>query len=140
MGKVGKPKNCHYPNCFECSYRDCRYSRLEESDRILQNLLDEEIKNEYTPREVLLRRESQKIYEKTEKARERQKRYEQTEKGKARQKKYSQSKKGKENEKRKRQKAIESGKNAERCRRYYQRKKQQKLEMTNTIVEQECHL
>lgn len=27
-----KPKNCTYPDCFSCLYKDCRYDRLEVED------------------------------------------------------------------------------------------------------------
>lgn len=27
-----KPKNCTYPDCFNCPYKDCRYDRLEVED------------------------------------------------------------------------------------------------------------
>lgn len=27
-----KPKNCTYPDCFACPYKDCRYDRLEVED------------------------------------------------------------------------------------------------------------
>lgn len=46
-----------------------------------------------------------------------------TEGVKRRQERYRRSEKGKENERRKMQRAIESGKNAERCRRYRERKR-----------------
>lgn len=46
--------------------------------------------------------------------------------GKFTQKRYRQSEKGKATSKRQMQKKIESGKNAEACRRYYQRKKERK--------------
>lgn len=49
--------------------------------------------------------------------------YNNSDKGKERQKRYNNSPKGKERSKRASQKAVESGKNAERCRKYYWRKK-----------------
>lgn len=55
-------------------------------------------------------------------------RYNHSDKGKERLKKYEQSDKGKERQKRKQQKDIASGKNAERCKRYYQRKKARMLD------------
>lgn len=80
-------------------------------------------------------------YQRTDKFKRSQVRYRNSDKGKeviARyrksqsyneaQKKYQQSEKGKENERRKRQRKIDSGKNAEYCRRYYYRKKLKALE------------
>ena len=29
---MDKPKNCTYPDCFNCPYKDCRYDRLEVED------------------------------------------------------------------------------------------------------------
>jgi len=60
----------------------------------------------------------------TEKGKETLRRYNASEKGKARHKRYMQSEKGKELARRRSQKAVASGKNAERCRAYYQRKKE----------------
>lgn len=50
-------------------------------------------------------------------------RYNHSDKGKARAVRYNNSPKGKERSRRASQKDIESGKNAERCRKYYWRKK-----------------
>lgn len=61
--------------------------------------------NDATPRQVTLF-----LYNQSDKGKERSRRYEKSEKGKAR-------------AKRRQQKAIASGKNAERCRKYYWRKK-----------------
>ena len=61
-----------------------------------------------------------------------QDKYNHSEKGKARLKRYYESDKGKENERRKRQRNVENGRNAERCRRYRERKKLQK-NLTGTM-------
>ena len=66
-------------------------------------------------------------YEHSRKGKESEKRYNSSEKGRERQRRYSKTEKGKETEKRKSKKRIESGKNAERCRIYYQKKKMQKI-------------
>lgn len=131
-----KPKNCNYPNCFDCPYTDCRYERVEHADIVAQDKFDKSL--EVVEPEILARRkrqkkyiesqkgkDSQKKYSESEKGRERQKKYIQSAKGKEAQKRYRQSEKGKENEKRKSQKRISSGKNAEYCRRYYYKKKMQ---------------
>ena len=72
-------------------------------------------------------KEAVKKYEQSEKRREYLKEYAKTESCKAAQKKYKQSEKGKAARKRIDQKRIESGKNAERCRAYYYRRKQKML-------------
>lgn len=53
--------------------------------------------------------------------------YNHSDKGKARAKRYDQSDKGKARAKRRTQKDIASGKNAERCRAYYYRKKAKEI-------------
>jgi len=52
--------------------------------------------------------------------------YNHSDKGKARAERYNKSDKGKARYKRKQQKDIASGENAERCRRYYYKKKAEK--------------
>lgn len=151
MGK-GKPKYCCYPNCSSCTLKDCIYNELEYEDIQEQNELDREIRRERLSDEDKSRIKRQKKYFKTEKGKEALKRYSQSQKGKAKQKKYNDSLKGKESRKRyensekgkasrkryensekgketarrKTKKLIESGKNAERCRAYYYRKKAQR--------------
>lgn len=51
--------------------------------------------------------------------------YNHSEKGKAREEKYAKSEKGRDNNRRKMQRKIASGKNAEACRRYRERRKMQ---------------
>lgn len=138
-----KPQKCCYPNCFECSYSDCRYNGLEYSEIKLQDEFDKSL--ELVEPEITLRRKRQSKYSKSDKGKERlrkyarsdkgklvAKRYMQSEKGKALQKRYLESEKGKAMQKRKAEKRIESGKNAEYCRRYYLRKKE-KMANANTI-------
>ena len=107
-----KPKKCCYPDCFNCVYKDCRYSGSEYDDVVRQNEFDREL--EVVEPSVRLRRARQSKYAKTDK-------------GIARYERYIQSDKGKEMLKRKQKKSIESGKNAECCRRYYQKMKAKKL-------------
>lgn len=40
--KTRKPKNCAYPNCQECVYKDCIYDRLEVEDYTESNKRDYE--------------------------------------------------------------------------------------------------
>jgi phage protein D len=68
-------------------------------------------------------KETQDKYNHSEKGRARSEKYEKSEKGKARAERYAKSEKGKANARRKTQRDIASGKNAERCRRYWLRKK-----------------
>ena len=65
------------------------------------------------------------------------KKYEASDKGKERSMRYRKSEKGKENEKRKRKKKVESGKNAEYCRRYYQKHKEEILRKKREARERE---
>ncbi len=133
-----KPKYCVYPNCLKCTYADCVYSKLEMTDIIAQDKFDKEL--EIIEPEILRLRERQKRYfssekgkktieryHKTEKYKESQRRYNDSEKGVERIKRYLNTEKGKECLKRKNKKRIESGKNAEYCRRYYQKMKAKKL-------------
>lgn len=109
-----RPKDCCYPDCLHCPYPDCCYDELEYYDIVEQDKFDKEL--EVVEPEVLRMRKSQQKYFKSDK-------------GKQALKRYAQSEKGKEAFKRKNKKNIESGKNAEYCRRYYQRKKARILEL-----------
>lgn len=133
-----KPKYCIYPDCLNCTYTDCIYSKLERADIIAQDKFDRELK--IVEPEILRLRERQKRYfssekgkeaieryHKTEKYKKSQRRYNNSEKGLERIKRYLSTEKGKESLKRKNKKKIESGKNAEYCRRYYQKMKAEKL-------------
>ena len=133
-----KPKYCVYPNCLKCTYADCVYSKLEMTDIIAQDKFDKEL--EILEPEVLRIRERQKRYlssekgkkaieryHKSEKYKESQKRYNNSEKGVERTKRYLSTEKGGEYLRRKLKKKIESGKNAEYCRRYRQKLKERKM-------------
>ena len=89
--------NCNY-DCFNCTLPDCC--------------------NDSSVRQEIMYK-----YNHSEKGKARMNRYNNSEKGKERQKRYNNSPKGKERSRRASQKDIESGKNAERCRKYYWRKK-----------------
>ena len=94
-------EKCCYPNCFECPFSDCVNDELFDIERKEQNEHDREI-----------------LY------------YRKDNKGKAdylRLKRYLQSDKGKELQKRKQEKRIKSGKNAESCRRYREKKKMEAM-------------
>lgn len=38
-----KPKNCCYPNCFECPYKDCRWEKMTSQDFSESNNRDYEL-------------------------------------------------------------------------------------------------
>ena len=139
-----KPKNCIYPDCFNCILSDCLYDELEQQDIVQQNIQDKEIafKNKLEQLEPKQRAKViyDRLYEQSEKGKARrrlysqseahriaQKKYFQTEKGKAAQKRYKQSEKGKAAEHRKNIKRIETGKNAIYCKRYRQKKKREAI-------------
>lgn len=90
-----RPKRCCHPDCFNCPYKDCRWSGDD--------------KNYY--------------YNHSDKGKMRFERYDHSDKGKARFEKYNQSEKGRLNQQKKSKKKVASGKNAEYCRRYYEKKK-----------------
>jgi len=101
-------------DCLNCTKVDCDNNRLTDADRKQQDLFDREVIKERDKEERhALRKGDLKFYD-----------YNHSDKGKARAKRYEQSEKGKANQRRKTQKKIASGKNAEACRRYYQRKKE----------------
>ncbi len=131
-----RPKKCCYPVCDNCPYSDCRNDAVEYSDIIRQDVFDKEVELENLEPHILRRRNAVNKYLKTEqgkktleryrnsdKGKASSKRYEASDKGKERAKRYDKSKKGKERAKRTQQKRISNGKNAEACRRYYERKK-----------------
>lgn len=139
-----KPKNCIYPDCFNCTLDDCLYNTLEQPDIVQQNKLDKEIafRNKLEQLEPKQRAKViyDRMYEQTEKGKARrrrynqseehkisQKKYFQTEKGKATQKRYKQSEKGKAAQKRREAKRIETGKNAIYCKRYREKKKREAM-------------
>ena len=135
--EYAKPPKCCYPNCFECNYSDCRYNGIERTEIIAQDKFDRELM--VVDPEVRLRRKRQAKYANSEKGKDRTKRYEQSAKGTLRRKRYNRSEKGiaaanrylasekgEEMLERKSKKRIESGKNAEYCRRYYEKMKAKK--------------
>ena len=128
--------DCCYPDCFHCTKEDCTNDGLTTAERKASDEYDIEViggrkygraaviwKYEHSEK----RKDSHKKYEQSDKGKAAHKRYNNSDKGKAVRERYAQTEKGKETEKRKQQKRIESGKNAERCRRYYQKKKMEKL-------------
>lgn len=139
-----KPKNCIYPDCFNCMLEDCIYNELEQIDTAQQDKFDKDIAFENKLEHLEPKQRAKAIYdrkyEQTEKGKERrrrynrseahrvsQKKYFQTEKGKAAQKRYKQSEKGKAAQKRIEAKRIETGKNAIYCKRYREKKKREAM-------------
>lgn len=90
-------------DCFNCKYDDCIKDGVTEDEISMQKELDHEIvkARQYT----------------------KQGRYSHSEKGKLSRQRYERSEKGKATESRKTNKRVQSGKNAEKCRKYYYRKK-----------------
>lgn len=110
-------------DCFHCTKEDCTKETITTAERKSSNEYDTEIigKRKYGRAAVQWR------YEHSEKGKAVRKRYNSSDKAKATQERYLQSEKGKATKKRKQQQRIESGKNAEYCRAYYQRQKEKKL-------------
>lgn len=84
---MSKPKNCTYPDCFSCLYKDCRYSGGEED---VDAYIHTESPNarKITP--------SQVRYEESEKGKETRKRYRTTTGYRESQKKYRETERAKE--------------------------------------------
>lgn len=55
-----KPRNCTYPDCFNCPYKDCRYDRLEIEDFTETNNRDYFLYEDSTGRK--LHKSSDKAY------------------------------------------------------------------------------
>lgn len=128
-----KPKRCCHPNCSECPYKMCRWdcdctgtSDIENYARYQKAHLDGK-GTQYDYNHSERGKERNRRYNQSEKRKESQRRYNHSEKGKSARGKYLQSEKGRAMLERKQRRAIESGKNAERCRRYYQKKKAAEL-------------
>lgn len=100
---------CHR-NCFKCPYADCVVESASEAEMSAQRIED---------REILIER-----LKGVKGAKAALKRYNLSEKGRARVKKYLESEKGRAMLKRRTQTKIKNGKNAEYCRKYYQRRKE----------------
>lgn len=126
-----KPKNCIYPDCFNCTLDDCLYNTLEQPDIVQQNKLDKEIafRNKLEQLEPKQRAKViyDRMYEQSEKGKARRRRYNQSEEHKISQKKYFQTEKGKAAQKRIEAKRIETGKNAIYCKRYREKKKREAM-------------
>lgn len=127
-------------DCLRCTKPDCDFDGITPEERKAQDEYDSEVRlgRKYGKGIAVWRynhtekgKAAAGRYERSDKGRERQKRYEQTEKGRQRQKRYEQSELGKASNKRKQQKRIDSGKNAEYCRRYYQKKKAEREAAAN---------
>lgn len=100
-------------DCLNCVYDDCINDKVTDTERRKQDKYDRENISERIPEERSnLRKRKLALYD-----------YNHSEKGKAAQKRYAQSEKGKARDRRKAQKRIASGKNAEYCRRYREKKK-----------------
>lgn len=114
-----KPKNCIYPDCFNCTLDDCLYNTLEQPDIVQQNKLDKEIAFRNKLEQLEPRQRAKviydKMYEQSEKGKARRRRYNQSEEHKISQKKYFQTEKGKATQKRYKQ--SEKGKAAQKKKR-----------------------
>lgn len=111
-------------DCLNCTLPDCENDNLTQAERKEQDELDREVigSRKYGRSLVVWN------YQHSEKGKSAQAKYNASEKGKERNRRYIHSEKGKAVAKKKKQKCIENGKNAEYCRRYYQRKKERKNE------------
>lgn len=126
-------------DCFNCVRSDCTNNAVSDAERKAQDAYDNESIKERIPEERSSLRKgklgqydylhttkgkaAQKRYNQSEKGREVKRRYYNTDKGKATLRRYNQSDKGKAAQKRNADKKVASGKNAEYCRRYRERKK-----------------
>ena len=119
-------------DCFNCMRKDCNVSTVTPEERKAQNELDTDIRGFYKYGKERVAwdynhsdkgRAAQQRYAQSGKGKAAKSRYFSSDKGKEAQKRYRQTEQGKEVEKRKAQKRIASGKNAEACRRYRERKK-----------------
>lgn len=119
-------------DCFNCGKKDCTLNTVTTEERKAQDAQDTDIRGFYK----FGRERVEWDYNHSEKGKAAQRRYAQSGKGKAAksryfksdkgkdaQKRYRQTEQGKATEKRKADKKIASGKNAEYCRRYRERKK-----------------
>ena len=140
-------------DCLNCSERDCVNDSITVEERNKSNEYDAEVRYNRKGKRERGIYESAVKYEQSEKGKARKKKYAESDKGKEAAKKYNQSErrkqylkeyaksenhkaalnryqqseKGKAARKRIEQKRIESGKNAERCRAYYYKRKQKML-------------
>ena len=110
---MSRPRGCIYPNCLNCPLPECEYDELEIEDEMESRAIDSSILHSRIVEKHRLNG-TYPIYAS-------KKKYFQSEKGKCAIKRYFASSKGKEAQKRKSQKDIATGKNAEKCKRYYER-------------------
>ncbi len=127
--------------CEFCKHNvnnDCNYDEVTPEDRKRQDRFDKDLLPiDPSYRKVL---ENNRKYGKTERGKEAKRRYKQSDKGKESNKRYAQSEKcreakrryarsekGKETAKRKTEKKVASGKNAEYCKNYRMRLKENKV-------------
>lgn len=126
-----KPKNCIYPDCFNCMLEDCIYNGLEQIDTAQQNKFDKDIAFENKLEHLEPKQRAKAIYdrkyEQTEKGKERRRRYNRSEAHRVSQKKYFQTEKGKAAQNKINTKRVETGKNAIYCRRYREKKKREAM-------------
>lgn len=116
---MSKPNGCVYPDCLNCPLPECEYDGIGIEDEILSNSIDREIMHMRVVESHCINGSYNTYASK--------RRYHRSEKGKNALKRYLNSDKGKEAQKRKAQKDIDTGKNAERCKRYYERHKSEIL-------------
>ena len=92
-----KPKNCIYPDCFNCMLEDCIYNELEQIDTAQQDKFDKDIAFENKLEHLEPKQRAKAIYdrkyEQTEKGKERRRRYNRSEAHRVSQKKYFQTEK-----------------------------------------------
>ena len=146
--------DCCATDCFNCPYADCTCDTITSEEVAAQDRYDREVIEDIKRMQALdngtikfykYNRSSKgktrtgrylnspkgkattKRYNASEKGKARQREYNSSDKGKARAKRYAQSDKGIANSKKKAKARILNGKNAEYCRRYYQKKKMEKL-------------
>ena len=108
-------------NCFNCVYEDCIVDDVTKEEDAEQKLLDDYARRQLNGYKNAFR------YNHSEKRQKAQKRYNHSEKGRQARARYEHSEKGRANNKRKQEKRIASGKNAEACKRYYLKKKAEKV-------------
>ena len=129
------------PDCFNCPYPDCTatlddikrqwkhnkvYKKRDSADSVPMEAGVNRVIRITLCNLSELEKVKQTEYNHSPAGKARSKKYEQSDKGKERARRYARSEKGRAAQRRKRQKEYESGKNAEKCRRYRERKKAEK--------------
>ena len=106
--------NCNFdkPDCLNCPYPEC-IATIDDIKRQWRHDRKYKRRDSADTVPTMTRSSVKPIYIGTS----------YTEGVKRRQKRYNQTEKGRENQRKKTQRKIESGKNAEYCRRYYERRK-----------------